>query len=44
MAELKQGRWVKVHEPGQANFVENDLHGPQLQEGGLLAGRVSQSC
>lgn len=24
MAELKQGRWVKVHEPGQANFVEND--------------------
>ena len=24
MAELKQGRWVKVHEPGQANFVENE--------------------
>lgn len=24
MAELKQGRWVKVHEPGQANFEEND--------------------
>lgn len=24
MAELKQGRWVKVHEPGLANFVEND--------------------
>lgn len=24
MAELKQGRWVKVHEPGQANFVEHE--------------------
>ncbi len=24
MAELKEGRWVKVHEPGQANFTEND--------------------
>lgn len=24
MAELKQGRWVKVHEPGQANFVESE--------------------
>lgn len=24
MAELKQGRWVKVHEQGQANFTEND--------------------
>lgn len=24
MAELKQGRWVKVHEPGQANFTENE--------------------
>lgn len=24
MAELKQGRWVKVHEPGQANFEENE--------------------
>lgn len=24
MAELKQGRWVKIHEPGQANYVEND--------------------
>lgn len=24
MAELKQGRWVKVHEPGQGNFVENE--------------------
>lgn len=24
MAELKEGRWVKVHEPGQANFVENE--------------------
>lgn len=24
MAELKQGRWVKIHEPGQANFVENE--------------------
>ncbi len=24
MAELKQGRWVKVHEPGQANYVESD--------------------
>lgn len=24
MAELKQGRWVKVHEPGQANFAENE--------------------
>lgn len=24
MAELKQGRWVKVHEPGQANFTESE--------------------
>lgn len=24
MAELKQGRWVKVHEPGQANHVESE--------------------
>ena len=24
MAELEQGRWVKVHEPGQANFDENE--------------------
>lgn len=24
MAELKQGRWVKIHGPGQANFVENE--------------------
>lgn len=24
MAELKQSRWVKVHEPGQANFDENE--------------------
>lgn len=24
MAELKQGRWVKVHEPGQANYVESE--------------------
>lgn len=24
MAELKQGRWVKVHEPGQGNYVENE--------------------
>ena len=24
MAELKQNRWVKVHEPGQSNFVESD--------------------
>lgn len=24
MAELKQGRWVKVHEPGQANFEETE--------------------
>lgn len=24
MAELKPGRWVKVHEQGQANFTEND--------------------
>lgn len=24
MAELKEGRWVKVHEPGQANFTENE--------------------
>lgn len=24
MAELKQGRWVKVHEPGQRNFVESE--------------------
>lgn len=24
MAELKQGRWVKVHEPGQSNFVESE--------------------
>lgn len=24
MAELKQGRWVKVHEPGQANYDEQD--------------------
>lgn len=24
MAELKQGRWVKVHKPGQANFVEHE--------------------
>jgi len=24
MAELKQGRWVKIHEPGQGNFEEND--------------------
>lgn len=24
MAELKQGRWVKIHEPGQANFTDND--------------------
>jgi len=24
MAELKQSRWVKVHEPGQGNFVENE--------------------
>ncbi len=24
MAELKEGRWVKVHEPGQANYEEND--------------------
>lgn len=24
MAELKQGRWVKVHEPGQANYVEQE--------------------
>lgn len=24
MAELKQGRWVKIHEPGQANFTETD--------------------
>lgn len=24
MAELKQGRWVKVHEPGQANFSETE--------------------
>ena len=24
MAQLKQGRWVKVHEPGQANFVEHE--------------------
>ena len=23
MAELKQSRWVKIHEPGQANFIEN---------------------
>ena len=24
MAELREGRWVKVHEPGQGNFVENE--------------------
>lgn len=24
MAELKQSRWVKVHEPGQGNFVESE--------------------
>lgn len=24
MAELKQGRWVRVHEPGQASFAENE--------------------
>ncbi len=24
MAELKQSRWVKIHEPGQANFIENE--------------------
>ena len=24
MAELKQSRWVKIHEPGQANFEERD--------------------
>ena len=24
MAELKQSRWVKVHEPGNANFDEKD--------------------
>lgn len=24
MAELKQSRWVKVHEPGQANFDERE--------------------
>lgn len=24
MAELEQGRWVHVHEPGQANYVENE--------------------
>lgn len=24
MAELKQGRWVHVHEPGQANYVESE--------------------
>lgn len=24
MAELKQGRWVRVHEPGQANYVESE--------------------
>lgn len=24
MAELKQSRWVKIHEPGNANFDEKD--------------------
>lgn len=24
MVELKQGRWVKVHEPGQADFVKSE--------------------
>ncbi len=24
MAELKQSRWVKIHEPGQANFDEKE--------------------
>lgn len=24
MSELKQGRWVKVHEPGQGNYTENE--------------------
>ena len=24
MAELKQSRWVKIHEPGQANYAEQD--------------------
>lgn len=24
MAELKHGRWVRVHEPGQANYVESE--------------------
>ncbi len=24
MAELKQSRWVKIHEPGQSNFVEDE--------------------
>ncbi len=24
MAELKQSRWVQIHEPGQANFSEKD--------------------
>lgn len=24
MAELKQSRWVKIHEPGQANFDEQE--------------------
>mgnify|MGYP007070019101 CR=1 FL=1 len=24
MTELKQGRWVKVHNPGQANFEERE--------------------
>lgn len=24
MAELKQSRWVKIHEPGQANYAEKE--------------------
>lgn len=24
MAELKQSRWVKIHKPGQANFIKNE--------------------
>lgn len=24
MTELKQSRWVKIHEPGQANYAEHD--------------------
>ena len=44
MAELKQGRWVKVHEPGQANFVEHENVMDIVIGTGRLQAEATYTC